>query len=328
MNRDRHIDEVLDEAERIGLLAVASSDLERRILRRRARAGELVEAFPGMFARDAIWGALKWKARAMRVIRTYAARHPDCVFCSVTAGFIQGLWVPKDEVMKGVHVIGSCARASRGVFSHAIDGAEIDLVDGMMVTGIRRTAFDCMAALGFRNSLAVGDSLARSCSLESGELLVMFSERYRGYRGMARVRRVMPHVDARSENGGESYARAVMIENGVMLPELQVEVMRPDGSGRVHRFDYYWRLPHPVRVLAAGAQPFDRVCGELDGMGKTEDEEMLGGRSMNRAYRDERTRESQITALGIPVLRFTLDMARDTQPLLRAIDMFGIPRSR
>lgn len=326
MRRNHDIEQLLDESERFDLLAIPSSDLERRALRRRVGAGELVEPHPGMFARAEVWGVLKWKVCAWRIIRTYAALHPDCVFCSMTAAFIHGLWVPKAEVLRGIHILESHARTSRGVISHAIDNSEVELVGDMMVTSCLRTAFDCMVALDFRNGLAVGDSLARVCSLNQTELLDMLVDRYAGYRGMGNVRLVMPHVDARSENGGESYARAVMIENRVMLPELQVEVPRPDGSGRVYRLDYCWDLPHPVRVPVAGAKPFSQVGGELDGMGKTEDEGMLGGRSMNRAYRDERTRESQITALGIPVLRFTFDMARDTLPLLKTLDMFGIPR--
>ena len=326
MSHDRHVEQMMDDSERFDLLAIPSTDLERRVLRRRVCSGELVEPHPGMFARAEVWAALKWKVRAWRVVRTYASLHPDCVFCSMTAAFIHGLWVPKSEVMGAIHVVGPHARVSRGVMIHAINDSEVDLVGDLMVTSSLRTAFDCMAALDFRNGLAVGDSLARACSLNQAELLDMLANRYAGYRGMGSVRLVMPHVDARSESGGESYARAVMIENQVMVPELQVEVPRPDGSGRVYRFDYYWDLPHPVRMPVAGARPFSQVGGELDGMEKTEDEGMLGGRSMNRAYRDERTRESQITALGIPVLRFTFDMARDTWPLLKTLDMFGIPR--
>lgn len=305
----------LAESQAEGRLLVPRTDLERRAIHRQVQTGTIAEPYPGMFADPHAWEATPWKDQATIVIRTYADQHPGHVFCLHTAAFLQGLWVPKHHVTGLLHVVGGRTGNSGRCVMHRVDCDPVATESGLLVTPLQRTALDCMKTLDFRNGLAVADSLLKLEGVGSAEATARFGREFAGHRGIRRCRHILSHADARSDNGGESYARGVMIENGVMLPELQVEVERLDRRGRPYRVDYLWDLPDG-----------SKVAGELDGFEKTESKEMLAGRTMNQAYRAERIRESQVTALGIPVLRFTFDMAAKTRPLLDQIDLFGIPR--
>lgn len=304
------------QAEQAGVLLVPVSDASRKSLKRFCRSGQVVMPHRGMYACRPTWEALRWKQRAMRVIRTYALVHPGCIFCSFTAAFILGLWVPKARVLERIHVVGMASRHTRWTRVHCIGKRGCIEVDGLRVASVEQTVLDCLRDLDFRNGLALADSYLRLTSLGAEGAIERLSSRCAGYRGIVRTRDVMALADARSESGGESYARAVMLENGVMAPELQVEVARPDDASRAYRFDFGWLLPDGTRV-----------AGELDGYEKTENPEMLRGRTMNEAYRAERLRESQVTSLGIQVARFTFPMCVQTAPLLRVLDMFRIPRT-
>lgn len=309
------LDELFLEAERSGMLLAPSDRATRMALSRRMRRGDVVRPFRNMYAPASMWDALPWQERTSRIIHTYAALYPSCVFCSYTAAFILGLQVPKYRVTGGLHILSGKGVAGHGVVHHAIPHCPVEYRGQLAVTSRERTAYDCMARAGFRRGLAVADSLLRLTGRDRGDVLDCLERSYAGFRGISRVRQSMAHADARSENGGESYARAVMIEYGVQLPDLQVEIPRPDDPHRPFRLDYYWELANGKRI-----------GGELDGLDKTEDESMRGGRSRAEVLFEERTRGSLITAMGIQVVRFTFKMAQQTYPLLERLDLYGIPR--
>ena len=310
---DAAVDYLLRESEGRGLLAISHEPSMQRALGRRLKRGNLVMPHKGMYAHRSYWEGLSWAVQAMSVLRTYALVHPDAVFCSFSAALIHGLWVPKREALERVHVFGSHGCRTPWVHFHKPSKIGAVSVSGFSVASLERTALDCMADLEFRNSLAIADSYLRRSGREPYEARDEFESLFPHCPGIVQARRVLPLADARSENGGESYARAVMIENDIMLPELQHVVTRPDGSGGTYRFDYFWDL---VRR---------KVGGELDGYCKTEDPAILLDRSQMEVLRDERMRESDLTALGYQIVRFTFDMAVRTFPLLERLEMFGIP---
>lgn len=65
------------------------------------------------------------------------------------------------------------------------------------------------------------------------------------------------HADGRSENGGESVVRAIILELGFAEPDLQVEIEDPLNPGTYKRVDYYWLLEDGRAIV-----------GELDGFEK------------------------------------------------------------
>ena len=312
----RYVDECLRSAEEQGLLMFSAAGSLRCALDRRIAWGEVVRPLPGMYARAEWWRDRPWREQVMCKIRSYAALRPQCTFCSYTAAFLLGIQVPKATIMGPLHVMADCGNDTGLVTRHGITSCGVDHVDQLTVTSLERTAFDCMRALGFRNGLAVADSYLRLSGLDRADAAGTIDHRFRGHRGIRRVRSYLAHADGRSENGGESYVRAVMIEHGVQLPELQVVIPRPDNPRRSYRMDFFWELPGGVLI-----------DGELDGFDKTEDEEMRDGRTRAEVLDAERTRGSLITSRGIRVVRFTFDMALKTYPLLERLDLYGIPRA-
>lgn len=303
------------EAALDGLLYVPCNKSERGAVLTRVNNHTLVRPFRGMYDLREHWEELSWKDKVRLTLRTYAAIHPECIFCSFSAAFLQGLWVPKREVLGHVHIVGANGNTWGEICRHSIKEPMEASAEGLRVTSLERTAFDCMRGLDFRNGLAVADSYLRVAGASREGAIERVNGLFSGSQGIVKVRDLLPHADARSESGGESYARAVMIENRVLLPELQVSVPRPDDPGRTYRFDYWWELPDGRLV-----------DGELDGKGKMTEPEMLGDQTMEEAFRAERMRESMITSLGIEVMRFTFPMAAKVYPLLELIDLYRIPR--
>lgn len=127
--------------------------------------------------------------------------------------------------------------------------------------------------------------------------------------------RVLSFANPLSENGGESYARAVMIEEGFQVPTLQVELPDPISPSGTYRVDFLWRLPDG-----------SYVAGEFDGLRKYNDPRYRGGRSANEVLIAERERESHLNALGLPVMRFKFADVLDRRRFVRLLEQFGIPR--
>jgi hypothetical protein len=156
--------------------------------------------------------------------------------------------------------------------SHVARSASGDvvLVDGTPVTSVARTVLDIARAAPFPAALAVADA-ALAAGLTTPDDLGAALTAGAGTRGSRSARRVVRAADHRSESVGESRSRALMIDAGLALPELQVEVRRSDGT-LVGRCDFGWQ-EHGLlgefdgrvkygRLLRPGQHPGDAVFEE------------------------------------------------------------------
>ena len=275
-HRDRQIGELLDEAQRCGRCAAASDRLLREALDRRVGT-ELVRPRPRLYARTSYWNGLPRRSREEHILRGLAALHPDWTFCSASAALLHGLPVSYRQ-LKSAHILDPASHTScAGVTRHRQRSTQPSpaRARGVRVTPLTDTIVDCLLALNF----------------------------------------TAQHADARSESGGESMARAVMIENGFMPPELQVPIENPDRPGWPWRTDFYWLLPDGTTV-----------AGELDGGEKYVNPNMTHGRDALQVLRDERIRESQLALAVDRVMRFTFADVIDERRLVALLERFGIPR--
>lgn len=186
---------------------------------------------------------------------------------------------------------------------------------GLRVTSPLDTLFGCASVLSFEEGLVVADSALRLFDMDKEKAVDFMARKGRGRRGLRQALEVMSWADARSENGGESAARAVMIEEGFVVPELQVELVHPLEPWRRYRADYLWKTEDGGSVI-----------GELDGMVKLANGGMLKDRSVLETLRQERQREALLTADGMRVLRFTPADVRARTPLVRMLERYGIPK--
>lgn len=254
----------------------------------------------------------------MHVLRTMQSLHPDWVFCHESAAVAFGL--PVSYGLLGcVHVATSRSirnASSNSVRWHVVADDEVAVSNGLRVTSLLRTVFDCMRTADFGQALAIGDGALRLSGMHPSSFIAGFERIAATHPGAAHAVRTMLYADARSESGGESIARATMIRQGFALPELQVSFPRPLDAGRTFRVDFLW-------TRLDGSQ----VIGELDGMQKYEDKSMLGGRSPLRALVEERHRESELSLYGKPIVRFSYEDVSNEDRFMGLLKRYGIPQS-
>lgn len=290
----RRLDALLDDAERRHTLAHATrGDIEA--FNRRARKGHICTPARHLYARSSYWDGLSPREQALHVIRAEAARHPRWAFRSTSAALVWGIDVPYP-------LIGSpCAIAGR---IHQLDGYDlrepspfdhIEHCHGIPVTSFWDTVMECLRGTPFSYGLAIADSALRLTGGMRDDLLERLAEAPR-QTGIQQAHFIASYADGRAENGGESRVRAYLIARGYLTPDLQVELSNPVDPLDTFRVDFYWAVSEE-----------QHVAGEFDGMLKYQDARLLGKNTTIGALVAERQRESRLTLLGLPVLRFTYE---------------------
>lgn len=305
-------------AERNQLCLVPSNPRIRELLRRQINQGEAIRPVRGMYARASYWQALAKPQQAMHILRTLQKLHPDWIFCHESAAIAFGLPVAFSQ-MDAIHVETSRAKRNASPSSirwHVIEDDDPALVRGLRVTSLTRTAFDCMRTTSFKQALAIADGALRCTGNAPSWFAARFKRLGTTYPGINQAIRTMYYADPLSESGGESIARATMIEQGFALPCLQVAFPRPLDPQRSFRVDFLWTRMDGSNVI-----------GEFDGMQKYECGAFRNGRTPMRVLADEQHRESQLTLHGMPIVRFSYKDVMDADRFARLLERYGIPRS-
>lgn len=313
----------LDRAEAQGLWLTPTSHAEEVLLRRRLAKGELASPFRGIYGRVSAFETAPVRERAVRTIRTLGLLHPDWVFCGYSAAVVLGLQAP-DTVLDSVHY---CAKGTnrRGsaLVRHRLQLAPQDVVSnmGVCITSLRKTIVHCLCASSFQVGLAIADSAIHWELASKREISRWIEEDGKGRRGVRQARQTAAWADGRSDNGGESIARATIIELGFAAPQLQVEIFDPMEPGNPKRGDFGWRLEGGSWII-----------GELDGLGKYhKDSDAESRRYLDAAIRvlaAERRRESHLCLSGSKVVRFGMREVLDTAYFERLLTAAGVPRRK
>lgn len=303
-------------AESEGHLVTAQSSSDARRLRAGVARKELISPVPKVFARTAYWNQLKPPQRALLIMRTLTSLHPTWVFCDISAAIVYKLWV-SHPLIGATHVAttrNGRTHDTRGIVRHVMADTSFIEVDGIKVTPLSRTVFDCLRHANFRYGLAIADSSLRTGILSQDELLDGFERASGRFDDKQSAIGIMRLADGRSESGGESVARAVMIERGFRLPELQHIITDPiTGSDR--RVDFFWEQ-----------EGWPNVIGELDGHEKYLNPSMTLGKGVVDVLTDERLRESRISFSNARIVRFSYAQATNAVFFTRLLSAFGVPR--
>ena len=251
-----------------GELVVPVSKTDSRRLERAFKRGDIIRPARCVYALPECWEKLNPIEQARRAIRALAKLHPAWVFSHTSAAVIHNLEVGYGQLGR-IHL--ACTPQSRTqsigtIQRHFIREDAFEQVDGVNVTSLERTTFDCMRASRFPRALAIADSALRVSGKGPDELVSAFRALHKGHRNWQRPIEVMPYASPLAENGGESVARATMIKLGYEVPRLQVVVPNLVDPAASYRVDFYWEL-------ADGP-----VAGELDGHDKYVDPGMTNGR--------------------------------------------------
>lgn len=313
---DARINESLNRAAAAGTLLLPDGPADSAALRRRCKAGSVIEPLRGMFVHIDHWESLSANAKLLHMLRGVQTKHPKWLFSHQTAASVHGLPVAS-SLLERIHVRLPRAAHMRAVQPfdfHAVNGP-VETVLGIRVTPICRTVFDCASTLPFRDGLAIADAALRYHRIDRGDLICFVESNGKGKRGVRLARRVVRYADGRSESWGESAARALMIELGFALPELQVEIDLPPELGGPRRVDFLWVLPDGSYII-----------GEFDGMVKYRAPRVAQDDETLKALVGERQRESRLTVMRAPIVRFTFDDLRNPERFARLLDAFGVPR--
>lgn len=321
---DRELQELFAEAEACGACLRPPEERVRAACARRAgEDGELVSPAHGLYARRAWWDALGYSAQTLAIMRSLQATHPGWVFCGPSAALALGCDVSYSQ-QRPLHVMlksGSVSAQTVLVTHHRLtlntdDARERPLeVRGLRVTPLLRTILDSLRWMGFREGMVVADWAMGTRGVAWQDFVEYAYHRIGSCRGVRSALSTFVRATGLAESGGESIARAVMIEQGYLLPAQQVEVPDPLRPGRTFRVDFVW-------VRADGRV----IVGECDGLRKLLDPKMTGGRTPQQVLLDQRKREGLITAYDVSVLRFTYEEAAGVSELVRKLDLYGVPR--
>lgn len=271
---------------------------------------------PGLYARPEYWSELKFRQRYLHRVRALAQKHPDWTFCSYTAAVIYGLSVSYANLTH-IHIAVAPAQSTtpgsqviRHRYAYRTRASQMDIA----VTDIDQTIADCLVDASFVEGLIIADSALHEQLLSKEHLIEAVNKLGLNRRGVVTARRVARCADGLSESGGESKARALMIERGWQVPELQVELFDPVEPGRPYRVDYLWRVGDRL------------IIGEFDGFVKSEKAAEEG--KLVKAQFDERQRESRLSMLdNCKIVRLCWDDLKDLTKLDRKLKVAGVPRA-
>lgn len=313
---DQLIDQLLTQAEQEGRCLIPPSTAIRKALLRRT-SGTVISPMPGLFARKTRWDELNRAQRHCEILRALAIIHPDWTFCSFSAACLLGLEVSWRH-LNVVHVCSSTkpsARPGAHIQRHQIEPAGAIRRAGISVTPPIQTATDCLLQTGFADGMPIADSAISKLGLAREQLMEAVEQRAtaRNGRAIRTALTTLRYADVRAESGGESVARAVMIETGFAPDWLQYELTDPFDSAKPIRTDFAWE--HQAREL---------TLGELDGLVKYTDQTMLAGRTTAEALVAERQREAHLSLYGHPLLRFTINEVRSAGMLAKKLQTAGI----
>lgn len=291
------------------------TDAERKRLSRRAKDGGLIRVFRNMYALPDYWGALNPAVRTAHVVRTLSDRHPQWVFGELSAAVMYGFEHQWSLHKGAITIIDPHHRSSPsqvgGVRRLYVPSFPVDRVDGVLVTTPPRVLVDCARFLDFHHALPIFDSaFARGTTVRQVmDLCADIGD------GLVPVMRLLRHADGRSDNGGESLMRGIIIDSGFMVPEIQVTFVDPL-TGKRYRVDFVWRLADG-RVIVA----------EFDGRAKYVDPSMTGGEDYMNVFQRERDREDALRRAGVTkVIRFTYQDLIHVERLISKLVAAGIPQ--
>lgn len=119
----------------------------------------------------------------------------------------------------------------------AMEQADVAVRDGLFVTSLERTAVDLARELSRRDAIIAVDSALQLGA--SRERMRIIAAQYRGWRGTTQAKEVVEFGDGRAESATESWARLVLKDHRMPIPDLQVDLS--DARGPVARVDMIYR---------------------------------------------------------------------------------------
>ena len=181
----------------------------------------------------------KWDAPSLddRILAAWLWSRRRAAVAGVAASALHGAqWVDAD---RPIELVAPSARPQSGlvVRNETLGDEEVTRVKGLPATTLARTAFDLGRHLPRGAALARLDALMRATPFSSEDVNLL-AKRYRGARGMRRLRGVLPLVDGGAASPKETWLRLLFIDAGLPIPTTQIPIY--DGWQFVALLDMGW----------------------------------------------------------------------------------------
>lgn len=253
----------------------------------------------------------------MHLIRTLATKFPQKVFGAMSAALVLGLECPwYNAALEHAQIATeeSIPKHMQGVIEKIyVHPLTFVVHDGIRVTPPERTLVDCALRYSYNQSLGVFDSALRAGIVNKQKIAETCSSLHRD---CSPVQKLLHDVDGKSENGGESLCRSVILEAGFARPELQHEFRDPANLRHTFRTDFLWVCNRKVVVL------------EYDGMQKYTDQHMTNGHDTRQVVYKERKREEALRRAGVTsILRTDYEEVMQPRSLIQKLINSGVPMS-
>lgn len=287
MKEHKEVSALLQQAKQERRCCYGTSDAQRRALKRRLHAGELVSPYKNLYADRTLWNTMTREQQSLQVIRALSAIHPQWVFAGLSAACVYGLQHNYSLHDGTVHIAsksgiggGDEARLNR-IYINRIPTRKHN---GILLTTPARTLLDC-AVFPFPQALPIYDSALRKSltTIEEVQSLMIQS-----VCDEVSVTKLLKYADPLSENGGESLMRGQITELSFGIPLLQVQFMNPDNPAMSYRVDFCWKLADG-RIIVA----------EYDGMAKYADISNKNRASLQAKMEYDRRRDRHLREQGV-----------------------------
>lgn len=318
MKRHQRLQELFARDEQQRRCTVAETSADHHALRRRFRAGEVIQPYRGMYARVEYWHSLDPLQHVSHVMQTLARKYHHWVFAGSSAAVAHGYEVSFASVMPLNITIASDVCPTKHDYTKLnriyMPSIPACTRQGVSATSPARTLLDCALKLPFHQALPIFDSAMReNVNLQEvgalGEQLRL---------DCSPVASLIAYADGRSENGGESLVRAIMISEGYVVPRLQREFKNPDQPFGMYRVDFSWQMPDGGIIVA-----------EFDGMQKyvMDDGRDVERKDIRQRVYDERDRERCLRSQGVrQIIRLDYEDTQEPKRLARKLHDAGVPR--
>lgn len=232
--------------------------------------------YPDVYLSDAATLSLR-----TRSIGAFLWSRRRSVLAGLAAAALHGSqWIDDDEA---IELIWRNPHPPRGVITRnqRIQPDEVTRVSGLPVTTLARTAFDLARQPPLGEAVARVDALMRATPFLREDVLLL-AKRYRGARGLRRLRSALPLVDPGAASPKETWLRLLLIDAGLPVPATQIPVQQN------------WRL---VACLDMGWEEY-KVAAEYDGDHH---------RTNRKQYARDQSRLRRLDDLGWTVIRVIAD---------------------
>jgi hypothetical protein len=288
---------------------------------RRVHAGELLCVYRNVYARAEHARTLNPTQRSVHLVRALALLHPDWVFAGISAAAVLGLehsWLLHRDGFVYIAAPHS-VNTNRHPKLRCIHAPVVRpyRCGGVLVTSPAQTLVHCAARYPFIHAMPMVDSALRQGLAKKDAVAAACGQVVnRKSVDVAEVGMLLRYADPLSENGGESFCRAVTIEEGFPAPQLQQEFVDPRNPSVIYRVDFVWYLPDG-RIIVL----------EYDGAGKYSDTQMTQGRGVRRIVHEEREREAALRRAGVhTIIRTDFDEVSKRVGLIAKLEQAGVPR--